>query len=152
MLFRSKEVAREHKKKEKELVKEGKKPFFLKKCMSMTLPTSTVRGLTMFSSRAKEDCFGRPLPEYEIEAARQGHRTPSQEGCCQRKEEYARCSAHCMIDIPPVRRMRHSTRINFRYPASNAQFRVISNLAASCCSVLHIVIEMWMSSRSFTLT
>ena len=94
-----KEVVREHKKKEKELVKEGKKPFFLKKCMSMTLPTSTVGGLTVFSSRAKEDCFGRPFPEHEVEAARQGHRTPSQEGCFQRKEEHARYSAYCLMSV-----------------------------------------------------
>jgi ribosomal RNA-processing protein 36 len=92
-----KEVSREHKKKEKELVKEGKKPFFLKKCMSMAAPLSFLYVLTVHSSRAKEDCLGRPLPEHEVEAARQGHRTPSQEGHCQRKEEHARCTAHRLM-------------------------------------------------------
>lgn len=91
-----KEVSREHKKKEKELVKEGKKPFFLKKCMSMIVPPLNGHVLTVHSSRAKEDCVGRPVPEHEIEAARQGHRTPAQESHCQRKEEHARYAAHCL--------------------------------------------------------
>lgn len=94
-----KEVTREHKKKEKELVKEGKKPFFLKKCMSMIAPPFNRHVLTVRSSRAKEDCVGRPVPEYEGEAARQGHRTPSQEGHCQRKEEHARCAAHYLTPL-----------------------------------------------------
>ena len=89
-------VTREHKKKEKELVKEGKKPFFLKKCMSHPFQ-SRIHILTEHSSRAKEDCLGRPLPEHEVKAARQGHRTPSQEGHCQGEEEHARRTTHSLI-------------------------------------------------------
>lgn len=55
-------------------------------------------------------------------------------------------------DIPFVRCTRHSTRINFRYPASNAKLRVTSSSAALYFSLLHGTAEKWMSSRSFTLT
>jgi ribosomal RNA-processing protein 36 len=91
------DVAREHKKKEKELVKEGKKPFFLKKCMFMHLLRNRVQVLTRYFSRTKEDCIGRSLPEHEIEAARQGHRTPSQEGYGKGTEKYARRAPYCWI-------------------------------------------------------
>jgi ribosomal RNA-processing protein 36 len=91
------DVAREHKKKEKELVKEGKKPFFLKKCRPKLFPQMPMQVLTRYSSRAKEDCIGRPLPEHEIEAARQGHRTPSQEGHGERTQEHARRASYSLM-------------------------------------------------------
>jgi ribosomal RNA-processing protein 36 len=91
------DVAREHKKKEKELVKEGKKPFFLKKCTFGRLQLSKLYTLTVHSSRAKEDRIGRSLPEHEVQTARQGHRTPSQEGHCKGAEEHARRAAHCIV-------------------------------------------------------
>jgi ribosomal RNA-processing protein 36 len=91
------EVAREHKKKEKELVKEGKQPFFLKKCRFGRLQPCKLYVLTAYSSRAKEDRIGRPLPEHEIQTARQGHRAPSQEGYCKGAQEHARRAAHCIV-------------------------------------------------------
>ena len=124
------EVAREHKKKEKELVKEGKKPFFLKKCMS-NQPPSLPHILTVFCSRTKEDCFGRAFPEHEVEAARQGHRTPAQEGHCQGKEEYARHTTHYLMS---VWRIHECTLVGlFRYPFAilYSCYSVIS--MHSCC-------------------
>jgi ribosomal RNA-processing protein 36 len=82
------EVVRDHKKKEKELVKQGKQPFFLKKCRCLCHFWSLL-SLT-FCSRAKETRPHRSLPEHEVEAARQGHRTPSQEGHVQGTQEHAR--------------------------------------------------------------
>lgn len=91
-------VVRDHKKREKELVKEGKQPFYLKKC-TFPFPFWPKRGLcilTFSSSRAKEDCSCGQVPEHEGKAARQGHRTPSQEGHGKRTKEYARRSTHCL--------------------------------------------------------
>lgn len=114
------EVTREHKKKEKELVKEGKQPFFLKKCRFMQLSRASMHVLTMCSSRAKEDCIGRPLPEHEIEAARQGHRTPSQEGYGKRTEEYARRAPYCSIACKGTLQMFSIfVACNQRYPFFN---------------------------------
>jgi hypothetical protein len=86
------QVVRDHKKKEKELVTQGKQPFFLKKCMSFCHVLANITGHWMLtiSSRAKETCPDRPLPEHEIEAARPCHRTPSQEGHRQGAQEHAR--------------------------------------------------------------
>ena len=96
---RLQDVTREHKKKEKELVKEGKKPFFLKKCTSMLIRCSIFGILTGNDSRTKEDCFGRPLPEHEGKAARQGHRAPPQEGHGKGEEEYARRATYCVMTL-----------------------------------------------------
>jgi hypothetical protein len=86
------QIVRDHKKKEKELVTQGKQPFFLKKCMSFSHVLANITGHWMLtiSSRAKETCPDRPLPEHEIEAARSCHRTASQEGHCQGAQEHAR--------------------------------------------------------------
>lgn len=83
-------VKQEHKKKEKELIKEGKKPFYLKKCMLDPTSHPTYLTANTTCSRAKEAGPDRPLPEYEVEAARQDHRTSSQEGRLQGAEEHAR--------------------------------------------------------------
>jgi ribosomal RNA-processing protein 36 len=84
------EVVHEHKKKEKELIKQGKQPFYLKKCMfSPRMPRLSDSLANFQCSRAKETCTGRPLPEHEGEAAREGYRASSQEGCVQGAEEYA---------------------------------------------------------------
>lgn len=94
-------VVREHKKKEKELIKQGKQPFYLKKC---TYPREICAQeqfnayiLTLRSSRAKEDRIGRSLPEHEIEATRQGHRTSPQEDYRQGTEEHARRTTKCIV-------------------------------------------------------
>jgi ribosomal RNA-processing protein 36 len=101
-------VTRDHKKNEKELVKQGKKPFFLKKCMFKHLHQSTLYVLSDYPSRAKEDRFGRPLPEHEVETARQSHRTPPQEGYCKGTEEYARRATCCLItDLTKAARSQH---------------------------------------------
>lgn len=71
------EVIREHKNKEKELIKQGKQPFYLKKCMCSFVLHQMLLIADLFCSRAKEACTDRPLPEHEVEAARQGHRAPS---------------------------------------------------------------------------
>jgi ribosomal RNA-processing protein 36 len=93
-------VVREHKKKEKELVKDGKQPFYLKKCM---LPAILIESFTDVScSRAKEACLDRPLPEHEVEAARPNHRAPSQEGYCKGTEEHARGATRCMSSQVPA--------------------------------------------------
>lgn len=89
-------VVRDHKKKEKELVKDGKQPFYLKKCMLQSTTRPLRSATDMMCSRAKETCFDRPLPEYEIEAARKDHRAPSQEGHLQGAEEHARGATYCM--------------------------------------------------------
>lgn len=84
------EVVHEHKKKEKELIKQGKQPFYLKKGMFAPLKSwSGAQSANLLYSRAKETCIDRPLPEYEGEAAREGYRASSQEGCVERAEEYA---------------------------------------------------------------
>lgn len=91
-------VVRDHKKREKELVKEGKQPFYLKKC-TFLFDWWLRFGLCMLtfpSSRAKEDCSRGPVPEHEGKAARQGHRAPSQEGHGKRTKEYARRPTHCL--------------------------------------------------------
>lgn len=96
------EVIRKHKQKEKELVKQGKQPFYLKKCTSWPSSTySTCRVLTLNCSRAKEDCPHRPLPEDEVEAARQGHRAPSQEDHVQGAQEHARGTSRRLISSLP---------------------------------------------------
>lgn len=88
-------VKSEHKKKEKELIKDGKQPFYLKKCMLQ--PTMTLSPATNATcSRAKETCPDRPLPEHEIEAAREDHRAPSQKGYVKGAEEHARGPTYCM--------------------------------------------------------
>ena len=88
-------VKSEHKKKEKELIKDGKQPFYLKKCMLQSIMTlSPTTNATC--SRAKETCLDRPLPKHEIEAAREDHRAPSQEGYVKGAEEYARGPTYCM--------------------------------------------------------
>lgn len=43
------DVAREHKKKEKELVKQGKQPFFLKKCMYLWHALARICGVSMLT-------------------------------------------------------------------------------------------------------
>jgi hypothetical protein len=95
-------VVREHKKKEKELIKDGKQPFFLKKCMLPETPTLLYTSTNNSCSRAKEACLDRPLPEHEVEAARQDHRAPSQEGHCKGAEEHARGATHCMSSQVPA--------------------------------------------------
>lgn len=95
-------VVREHKKKEKELIKEGKQPFYLKKCMLHSIPGLLCSVTNNMCSRAKEACPDRPLPEHEIEAARQDHRAPSQEGYRTRAEEHARGATYCMSSQVPA--------------------------------------------------
>lgn len=63
------DVIRDHRKKEKELVKQGKQPFYLKKCTFFTRGSVFSKILTVLGSRAKEDCFDRPIPEHEVQAA-----------------------------------------------------------------------------------
>jgi len=122
------EVTREHKKKEKELVKEGKQPFFLKKCRSTQFPRLNMHVLTLCSSRAKEDCIGRPLPEHEIEAARKGHRTPSQEGHGERTEEHARRAPYCSIACTGNFRILSTfVACNQRYPFFNDLTTLLSS-------------------------
>ena len=95
-------VKREHKKKEKELIKEGKKPFYLKKCMSCSTSTSSRSVTDKMCSRAKEACPDRPLPKHEIEATRQNHRAPSQEGYRKGAEEHACGATYCMSSQVPA--------------------------------------------------
>lgn len=134
---RLQDVTREHKKKEKELVKEGKKPFFLKKCMSIRIRCSMFSILTKNSSRTKEDCFGRPLPEHEGEAARQGHRAPSQEGYGKGEEEYARRAAYCLIILGRNSLMFVTSAVfKYRYPFNNStcSIQIMSYCSGSNCS------------------
>ncbi|KAF1938847.1 DUF947-domain-containing protein [Clathrospora elynae] len=93
------DVARDHKQKEKELVKQGKKPFFLKKCTFTQRCRLMLDVLIESSSRAKEDRSRRALRGHEVEATRQGHRTPSQEGHCKGAQEHARRTPHCVIVV-----------------------------------------------------
>jgi ribosomal RNA-processing protein 36 len=93
-------VIREHKKKEKELVKDGKQPFFLKKCTSAPPPplppTPLPPPANLLHSRAKEARPHRQVPEHEVKAARQDHRAPSQEGHVQGAPEHACRATHRM--------------------------------------------------------
>jgi hypothetical protein len=90
-------VIREHKKKEKELVKDGKQPFFLKKCTSAPLPPPLPSPpANPLPSRAKEARPHRQVPEHEVEAARQDHRAPSQEGHVQGAPQHACRAPHRM--------------------------------------------------------
>jgi hypothetical protein len=86
------EVVRDHKNKEKELIKQGKQPFYLKKCMCLSKQHQMLLNANPPFSRAKEACPDRPLPEHEVETARQGHRAPSQEGHGQGTQEHARAA------------------------------------------------------------
>ena len=95
-------VVREHKKKEKELIKDGKQPFYLKKCMLPLIPTNSRSVTNRMCSRAKEACPDRPLPEHERKAARQDHRAPSQEGDPEGAQEHARGATRCMSSQVPA--------------------------------------------------
>lgn len=95
-------VVREHKKKEKELVKDGKQPFYLKKCMLHAICKAFLLFANTVCSRAKKACIDRPLPEHEIETAGQDHRAPSQEGDGKGAEEHARRATHCMSPQVPA--------------------------------------------------
>jgi ribosomal RNA-processing protein 36 len=115
-------VIAEHKKKEKELVKDGKKPFFLKKCTSAP-PTDAIPANTRHS-RAEEARPHRPFPEHEVEAARQDHRASSQKGHLQGAPQHACRATHRMssrtTSCPTLGTGRAGTCSNFtssnRYP------------------------------------
>jgi ribosomal RNA-processing protein 36 len=92
-------VIREHKKKEKELVKDGKQPFFLKKCTSAPPQLPPPPPANPLPSRAKEARPHRQVPEHEVEAARQDHRAPSQEGHVQGAPQHA-CRAPHRVSAP----------------------------------------------------
>jgi ribosomal RNA-processing protein 36 len=119
-------VIRDHKKKEKELVKDGKKPFFLKKCMSA--PRTNIAPANPTHSRAEEARPHRQVPEHEGKAARQDHRAPSQEGHVQGAPQHACRATDCMSSRrypflgSPVGTGRAASRSNFtlsyRYPLS----------------------------------
>jgi ribosomal RNA-processing protein 36 len=89
-------VKQQHKQKEKELIKDGKNPFYLKKCTLVSTLQPPCPTTDKQCSRAKEAGPDRPLPEHEVEAARQDHRTPSQEGDVEGAEEHAHGATHCM--------------------------------------------------------
>lgn len=95
-------VVREHKKKEKELIKDGKTPFYLKKCMLLTIFKLLRTATDIPCSRTKEACPDRPLPEHESQATRQDHRAPSQEGRPQGAEKHARGATNCMSSQVPA--------------------------------------------------
>lgn len=86
---REQKVISEHKKKEKEAIKEGKQPFYLKKCASGLFHCLGPQLLTLMCSRAKEDCPGGSLPEYEGQGPRARARTQAQKGRCKGEEEHA---------------------------------------------------------------
>jgi ribosomal RNA-processing protein 36 len=92
-------VIREHKKKEKELVKDGKQPFFLKKCTSTPPLPPFSPPANPLSSRAKEARPHRQVPEHEGKAARQDHRAPPQEGHVQGAPQHA-CRAPHRVSAP----------------------------------------------------
>ena len=89
-------VKQQHKQKEKELIKDGKNPFYLKKCTLVSTLQPSFQSTDKTRSRAKEAGPDRPLPKHEVEAARQDHRTPSQEGDIEGAEEHAHGATHCM--------------------------------------------------------
>jgi ribosomal RNA-processing protein 36 len=94
-------VKQQHKQKEKELIKDGKNPFYLKKCTLVPTLQPSFSATDKTCSRAKEAGPDRPLPEHEVEAARQDHRTPSQEGDVEGTEEHAHGATHCMsLQVP----------------------------------------------------
>jgi ribosomal RNA-processing protein 36 len=95
-------VVREHKKKEKELIKDGKQPFYLKKCMLIVLLEYVRPSTNNVSSRTKEACPDRPLPEHEGKATRQDHRAPPQEGYRKGTEKHARGAKGCMSSQVPA--------------------------------------------------
>jgi hypothetical protein len=95
-------VVRDHKKKEKELIKEGKNPFYLKKCMLLAILKVLRSATDIPCSRTEEACPDRPLPEHESEAARQDYRTPSQEGRLKGAEKHARGATNCMSSQVPA--------------------------------------------------
>jgi ribosomal RNA-processing protein 36 len=95
-------VVREHKKKEKELIKDGKTPFYLKKCMLLAILKLLRTATDIPCSRTKEACPDRPLPEHERQAARQDHRAPPQEGRSQGAEKHARGATNCMSSQVPA--------------------------------------------------
>ena len=119
-------VIREHKKKEKELVKDGKKPFFLKKCTSAARTGEPSANPS--HSRAEEARPHRQVPEHEGKAARQDHRAPPQEGHVQGAPQHACRATNRMSSRrypflgPPAGAGRAASRSNFtlsyRYPLS----------------------------------
>lgn len=90
---RREKVMKEHKKQEKEAVKEGKTPFFLKKCKFAGLQSVFLQSSMLIKvcySRGQETGNCRSVCQHEEQGEREAHREEAQEGHWQGKEEYAR--------------------------------------------------------------
>lgn len=98
------DVLRQHKKKERELVKQGKQPFFLKKCKFINIRlTLQISRYSLSSSRTKEACVGRALRKHEIQGSRASYRAPAQEGDGKGAEEHARGEAGSLKHVRDTR-------------------------------------------------